>query len=426
MVPPLIRLVLCLFPLTLSAMATTEVLVLGDSLSKEYEVEFPNFSARNWIEILDAERHDDFDIGSFEVFPLDFRATGHRYNWSFPGATADEMLDTLTGDGFFEEEAQEEITDHLKDEVKRVVIFLGGNDVDEFYRRLYENDRPERVIDRIYDRLEAILKWVKRRNDELEIVLVNVPHIGATPRVQDRFPTDAEKTGYVTQSLEILNHRLKTLAESEDVGYADVFQITLDLLEDKPFCISGRRFRNEASDSDERLFLWLGGSLANEFHPNTAGQAAVANAIIAAFNAKYRAGILPLAGTEILGGLLELETDVSYQSWIACYADDESAMPEADPDGDGSDNLTEFVLDTNPILTSDQPRFILGKRTLRYRPRVRESSYFRLILEESTDFESWASVPGAVITREPYGYFEWSAGPATRQRFLRFRIETGS
>ncbi len=47
--------------------AAEEVLVFGDSLSKEYGVEFPNLDAKNWIEILDNERHEDFDNGSFRA-----------------------------------------------------------------------------------------------------------------------------------------------------------------------------------------------------------------------------------------------------------------------------------------------------------------------------------------------------------------------
>jgi hypothetical protein len=59
--------------------AAEEVLVFGDSLSKEYSVEFPDLDAMTWIEILDKGRHEDFDNGSFRAYP-DFRATGRKYN----------------------------------------------------------------------------------------------------------------------------------------------------------------------------------------------------------------------------------------------------------------------------------------------------------------------------------------------------------
>ena len=56
--------------------AGENVLVIGDSLSKEYEAEFKGlypdhpdaWDARNWNEILDARRNAQFDLGSWGVF----------------------------------------------------------------------------------------------------------------------------------------------------------------------------------------------------------------------------------------------------------------------------------------------------------------------------------------------------------------------
>jgi hypothetical protein len=81
------------------------VLVIGDSLSKEYGVEFKGlypdhpdaWEARNWCEILDAERNSMFDLGSFGVF-ADFRATGHEFNVAKPGGTAREYRNFLRQD----------------------------------------------------------------------------------------------------------------------------------------------------------------------------------------------------------------------------------------------------------------------------------------------------------------------------------------
>ena len=69
----------CILLSTPNQWAAEEVLVFGDSLSNEYGVEFPNFDAQNWIEILDNERHEDFDNDSFRAYP-GFRATGRKYN----------------------------------------------------------------------------------------------------------------------------------------------------------------------------------------------------------------------------------------------------------------------------------------------------------------------------------------------------------
>ena len=53
------------FSLLSTAEAQRKVLVIGDSLSREYQFEFPGFDeARNWVEILAERRTDDLDFGS--------------------------------------------------------------------------------------------------------------------------------------------------------------------------------------------------------------------------------------------------------------------------------------------------------------------------------------------------------------------------
>jgi hypothetical protein len=71
------------------AQAAQQCLVIGDSLTKEYEVEFPvlypqnrdAWDSRNWIEILHEERNAWFDQGSFSAY-YDVRITGHKHNWA--------------------------------------------------------------------------------------------------------------------------------------------------------------------------------------------------------------------------------------------------------------------------------------------------------------------------------------------------------
>ena len=397
--------------------------MFGDSLSKEYSVEFPHLDAVNWIEILDKERHEDFDVGSFRVFP-DFRATGHKYNWSFPGATTDDMLDNLTGDGFFQEIAQDEIKDHLRKEVDRVVIFLGGNDMDNRYRSLYANEDPTPIMNRVYENIESILNLVKRRNPDLEIVIANVPHIGATPKTKKEHGTDPVRVGHVTTAIRDLNERLAQLARSEGVGYADIFAITMDLLEEKPFCISGVRFQDDSDADADKLFLWLAGTLADEFHPNTNAQAVVANAIIKAFNAQYNAEITPLGGTEILSELLNIEPDRAFEEWISCYEPGALNGPWDDLDGDGRDNFSEFVFDTHPSLPDLAPIHCPQPYQIDYRPRRRASPHFTLRLETSTDLRNWSTSSTADVTEQPFGSYRWSANDTLPgELFVRFVVE---
>lgn len=402
--------------------AAEEVLVLGDSLSKEYSVEFPHLDARNWLEILDAERHEEFDAGSFEVYP-DFRATGHEYNWSFPGATTEEMLDNLTGDGFFQKIAQEELEDQLEDEVNRVVIFLGGNDVDKEYDRLYAGEETDDITNAIYGNLVEILHWVKSRNPSLDIVLVNVPHVGATPKVKKEHGTNPENVANVTAALSDLNKRLEQFAREENIGYADIFTITTDLLEEKPFCISGVPFIDESHSNAAKFYLWLGGALADEFHPNTNAQAVVANTIVSAFNRHFEAGITPLGGTEILGELLDIEPDRSFEEWIACYELGDQAGAGADGDHDGWDNFMEFVFDMDPTKRDAPPLTVTGPYQVTFRPRLRQSEHFSWTVETSTGLEDWTPTPASALAEAPFGAYQWSApDPAPAEFFVRVTL----
>ena len=80
---------------TSRAQGAQQVLVVGDSLTKEYQVEFPilfpnnppAWLARNWVELLHTHRNAHFDLGSVSTF-LDPRVTGHKHNWAFPGSLA--------------------------------------------------------------------------------------------------------------------------------------------------------------------------------------------------------------------------------------------------------------------------------------------------------------------------------------------------
>lgn len=310
------------------------------------------------------------------------------------------MLNNLTGDGFFQEIVQDEIKDHLRKEVRRVVIFLGGNDLEKRYSRLYNSDNPQPIIDRIYNNLRDIVAYVKRRNASLQIVLVNVPHIGATPKIKEEHGTNPTNVAF---TIEGLNTRLAQLARDQGIGYADVYQITKNMLDGRPFCISGVRFIDESDNDGDKFHLWLGGTLSADFHPNTNGQTRVANTILRAFNKSYNAGITPLGDTEILQNLLNIDPDRSFADWIACYEPGNLAGPTDDLDGDGRDNMSEFVFDTDPT-RADSP-FITSPSSYQidYRPRLRSSRTFTLNVETSTDLLTWATAPASELTEQPLG-----------------------
>src|SRR5436190_17134522 len=93
------------------AAAVDHLTVIGDSLTKEYQITYPglpglvdgidttNPNARNWAEILNNFRNANFDSGEFKnslfVKWTDMRLLGHEYNWAIPGAAARTMRNLL-------------------------------------------------------------------------------------------------------------------------------------------------------------------------------------------------------------------------------------------------------------------------------------------------------------------------------------------
>lgn len=414
------RAALCLL-LCSPALGTEQIVVFGDSLSKEYQVEFANLNAFNWIEILNRHRHDEFDIGSFSVFP-DFRASGHEYNWSYPGATSWQMYENLTKSGFFQEIAQKQAEKHVKGTANRVLLMLGGNDIDAYYDDIYNGGDPTLYINRSYNNLERILKWIRARNATVPLVIANTPHIGATPRIKHDFPPDPVKTQRATDAISTLNARLRQLANDMGIGYADIYTITYDLLLGKPLVVSGMKFLDDSDNSGKTENIWLGG-IGGRFHPNTIGQAMIANAIIEAFNRRYGGGIDPLGGSEIVGGLLERTVDLPFAQWIASYPVGPATGPDDDPDYDGFSNLEEFALDQDP--TKVEPDFLAlqpmlvgaagaEQVKLRYRPRVEVSSHLSATVEYSLDLLQWVALGADQLKPDQNGYLSWQGPPATR------------
>ena len=80
-------------------------MIIGDSLSREYQFEFTEFDdARNWVEILSAIRPDDFDFGKVRTVDLGFinsswDITSHAYNWALPTFGANEYNGLLQDSG---------------------------------------------------------------------------------------------------------------------------------------------------------------------------------------------------------------------------------------------------------------------------------------------------------------------------------------
>jgi lysophospholipase L1-like esterase len=446
------------------ALASEQVLVVGDSLSKEYQSEFvalyPDhrdaWEARNWNELLDDKRAGQFDLGSWSVY-ADFRLTGHAYNCSKPGGTAREFRNFLRQDQAAEDEIKEssggnliweffptwrETFNELINGAEKIVVFFGGNDLalgntdplanPEYngqpkqidYESIYagtfgDASDPDRLRDSIRKNIRSIVQYFRvppqgktAARFTGPMVLCSVPHVGCTPKVQHDAGTGPTRTAKLTAMIEQLNSELRAMALEFDMGFADIYPITKAILDPEPFTIGGVTFKKETDDDCRPRYLFSG----DGFHPNTPAQAKIAQVIVDAFRAKYPTthGSIPrLSDREIIEEILELEKDTGYQEWLAANSVPAAQQaPGADPDGDRASNVLEYSLIGRSPMVSEgaDPVAVRGGSdgtgpfvAMDYTPRYAECAYCELTPEQSLDLHQWSPVPASAITTNPDG-----------------------
>lgn len=423
------RIVLCLMLCCLSGVLKGEqCLVFGDSLTKEYEAEFPGlfpgnpaaWQSRNWIEILHQHRTDWFDTGTWSTYP-DPRLTGHRFNWAFPGATTSEIRSQMTSPLSFLWTGT--LKDQIRQDVQRVVIFAGGNDADSYYADLYNGLVGPEVTDVTLNNLRWLVDYVRALNSTIPIVLVSVPHVGCTPQVQQGYPTDPVKTARVTAAMDALNASLAAFAQTRGIGFVPgVYEFTKAIITD-PFRIRGIEFF-PAADADARTRYLFSG---DGFHPNTCAHARIAQLVIEAFNTAYPTSPMePLTDYYLVTQVLGLDPDIPFTEWLAAQGVPVPLSGFADDaDGDGIPNLLEFALDGFSATQNDTTNLPLpvwqnGALTLTWRARPLFSEWGVLKALCTPDLDTWSEVPPAQISQNPDGTLTATA-PFTTRGFLRLQ-----
>jgi len=405
--PFLAPLLFLLTALSAPTRATEYLSVLGDSLTKEYQITFPglpglvngidptNPAARNWSEILHQRRQDHFNLGVFKgsLFNRwsDLRLLGHEYNWAVPGATARALRNLVTGQNLGEftsdpdfatfllfapdwAQTAARLTTQVQTTSAAAVIWCGGNDL-RFgntdpscsvggtainYQSIYDGDgtgagNPQPLMDSIRASLQATAEHLKAARPGLPIAVCAVPHVGATPAVQKTSPTDEGRTGRITTALRALNAELREWTEQSLGGvFVDLASLTEDLIGAESLVFGGITFWNAidektaadpAAAHNRYLFSHDG------FHPGTALHAVVAQRVQAALLARAPATFAdspPLTDREIIVNVLGLPADTGFSEFMtASGAPVAQRGPNDDPDGDGLANLVEFALADN-------------------------------------------------------------------------------
>lgn len=396
-----------LFLSTSCLLAQTEKAVaLGDSLTAEYEdfdsvltdIGYPvrEFDheptayarvddalrvSRSWVEVLGRQRGFYFDFGQWRPLKKPWappRLSGYERNWAVPGATAavyEEFFTTSFNSNPLFYGFRVPLDGQIRTGTKRVVVWLGTNDLRAKYGAIAKAYLPatrDGIVNPLkaglIDDLRRIIQRIKMLNSKIEIVVVNLPDLGAAPKIKAEFidhaddpqvpnepnPSDPSapyetvvQKSFVTAATESINTAIAALATEEEVALADVYSITKSLIADTPFYYGAIKFNNDAAENNDQHSLFT----RDEFHPNTALQIQIARAIVKAFNLEYDTLIPQITQAEALKAL-KIRPREPYELWIAQIENMVSAPADRallkDPDTDGMTNLMEYTFNTVP------------------------------------------------------------------------------
>jgi len=382
------------------------------------------------VEVLGELRGDDFDFGGTRELPNVWslpRMSGYERNWAVPGIDAGQYEDFVTAtasSNFLHWTLRQPLDEELRERAERVVIWLGANDFRGNYGRLYDGDSGASLIAGLVNDLGRIIDHVKGRNGDLQIVVANVPDLGASPDKRAAHP-DPEKRARVTAVTQAANAAIAQLAASKGVIVADVYKQTERLVQNVPRYFGAVEIFNAADADNNPRYQFTRDGL----HPNTPAQIELARLIIRAFNEGYAAGIRQITDAEALD-LLGIDPNQPYFDWLTELGLVKRGF-KADPDRDGLPQLAEYAFHLNPTVADAAawpvsaggsiPGFP-GESSITYAPDPTRSRHVRVRPQYSSDGVKWTAVPEANVLTNADGSFTAVIPPVGGEVQLRLKV----
>ena len=431
-----------------ASVSAVNVVTIGDSLTAEYDVipDVPGFDdlptdyakvtvagweAMSWVEVAGRVRGRYFNFGQWKTLSDPWappRLSGYEYNWAVPGVDAGQYEDFVTS-SIFENAlfyaARQPLEGQLASRAQRVVIWLGGNDFRGNYGFLYDGGSTTSLIDGLIDDLGKIIDFVRRQNANVQIVIGNVPDLGATPTKKAAHP-DPAKRARVTAATAAANARIDALAANKGVVVADTYSVTAALVQGLPVYFGGVQILNDKNADNHPRFAFARDGL----HPNTALQILNVRAIVRAFNRGYGAGIPSITDAEALQ-VLGVEADQPFFDWLGRLGIADKSF-QADADGDGLTQLAEFAFgldprktDANllPVTVGGRVPGFSGSVSIRFTPRADRARYVTVRAQYSADGVTWSGIPSEQVVANGDGSFT-AAVPPGGPVHLRLRVVT--
>ena len=423
------------------------VVAIGDSLTAEYDTipEVPGFSreatryaeitedgweSMSWVEVLSRLRRAHFDFGGYRELSRPWgvpRLSGYELNWGIPGIAAGQYAEFLTSSArsnFAYWFLRQPLELQLSSQAKRVVIWLGGNEFRANYGTLYDGASSESLIRGLIDDLERIVDAVQEQNPRAQIVLGNIPDLGATPDKRAAHP-DPQRRARVTAATEAANARIAKLASDKGVALADVYAQTARLVRGGRTYFGAVEILNASDEDNDPHYHFTRDGL----HPNTPSQVELARIFIRAFNRSYRAAIPQITDAEALE-FLGIDPNEPFFDWLAEH-DASGRGVHDDPEGDGLSHLIEYAFGLNPaqrdadrlpVRVTRPASGIAGEIEVRYTPDPGRSRHVRVKVQHSSNGTAWQTVPLAQVTSAMDGSFTARLANDANATLLRVRV----
>lgn len=403
--------------------AALRVLTIGDSLSEEYKFMegFFSINSKNWVELVGQRRGTEVNFGTFtsSYFGyIDWRTGGYRLNYGLPGKKALDWVAILNSSGTITYDGK--TRNNLSNDINVcdvAVIFLGGNDLKDRYDEIFNNTEPAGYLDSIVAHLATIHDWVRTRKPTLPIVIATAPDIGATLSINSTY-NDPFRQQRTRQKIAAMNASIRAMAATKGATVASVDKLTDLIFDVVPFHMNGTPLvATSTSSINASNYVFC----TDGFHPNTSGQALIANEVMLAITQATGRALTTFPNREILTNILSLNADAPYTTWQGGYPG--LGGTGADDDLDGIPNLVEYALGTSPKQRSQPMSFLQSPAgTLRFTPSAVGLRYAALTVMESSNLSVWQAVPSNRISTAPDG--SWNIAPSGIGRgFYKLKAE---
>ena len=426
-----------------------DVVAIGDSLTAEYDAiprmaGFPveatayadvtqrGWVSMSWVEVAARLSRAHYNFGSVRTLSAPWnipRLSGYEYNWGIPGILASQYEDFVTSSAtqnFLYFVLRQPLQTQLRSTADRVVIWLGANEFRSNYGRIYDGGSAAALIDGLVGDLGRIVDAVQKLNPRVQIVIANVPDIGASPSKKAAHP-EAGKRARVTAATVAANSRIADLAKKKNVGLANVYALTEALVRNVPLYIGAVPLVNDEHPDNHPRYAFTRDGL----HPNTCLQIFNARTISAAFNRKYRAGIPGITDSQALT-LLGINPNQPFYDWLEEYGIAGRSFV-ADSDNDRMSQLVEYAFGLDPTVSDAESidvtiggpvRGIVGRKSVVVTPDPARVRHVRVTVQYSVNGRTWLNLPVRNVIRRAGGAFTGVIPPTATPAQLRLVVVT--